>query len=184
MGNGSLCADYCQNKNPSRFNFSGDASCSNNNNSFQCLSSQRKLEYFCDCQDITSLNCSIEDNIEWCTDFCSNGGEYSRYVTSNIYDVIKCHKISNIYTRCGEFLMFSNICDNPVLYRSALERCDLNSNDTSGNNRCSILCSLQQTVRLLPTSCQRSFASERCVSLINSVPMKNLGKGSCTSDNE
>ncbi len=81
MGNGLLCADYCQNKNPSRFNVSGDASCSNNNNSFQCLSSQQKLDFFCDCQvNITSLNCSIEDNI---ANFCTSGGEYSRYVACN-----------------------------------------------------------------------------------------------------
>ncbi len=79
MGNGSLCADYCQNKNPSRFNFSGDESRSNKNNSFQCLSSRRKLESFCDCKEnLTSLNCSIEDNIEQCTDFCTSGG--GRYV--------------------------------------------------------------------------------------------------------
>ncbi len=77
MGNGLLCADYCQNKNPPRFNFSGDTSCSDSD-SFQCLSSQQKLESFCDCQEhITSLNCSIEDNIEQCTDFCTGrGGRY------------------------------------------------------------------------------------------------------------
>ncbi len=96
MGNGLLCTDYCQNKNPSRFNFSGDASCSNSDNSFQCLSNQQKLESFCDCQDITSLNCSIEDNIERCTDFCTGGGEYSRYVASNSVSYIDIQLLLNL----------------------------------------------------------------------------------------
>ncbi len=82
MGNGLLCADYCQ--NPFRFNVSGDASCSDSDNSFGCLSSRQKLDFFCDCQDnITSLNCNIEGNIEQCTDFCTSGEEYSRYVACN-----------------------------------------------------------------------------------------------------
>jgi len=69
---GSVCSVFCS--HPQLFNVSDENSMYNSNDnpgeSFESLSNMEKLNDFCQCTNISHLDCLAEENAEVCSQFC------------------------------------------------------------------------------------------------------------------